>query len=372
MLEKLFSPVFVKRVRKFRTLKRGYYSFLLLLLLFGLSLFNEFLISNKAVFVRHKGVSFWPVLSNTEYKLKDFGIQGYKGFRPVQYRQLKKEFELAAQDILQKKGPAEYERFKAENYVIMPPYPYGPVENLLQELEGRPPHPPSREHWLGTDDRGRDVLARLVYGFRISVTFGIVVTFLSYLLGVAIGALLGYYGGKIDMVGLRLVEIWSAVPFLYAAMIISSVARDKFPAGILLVTVFTVFGWMGITYYVRGEFYRERTRDYVSAAISIGLSDMTIIFKHILPNALTSVISYIPFSILSEIVFLVSLDFLGFGFPPPTPSWGELLGQGLHSLRAPWLAFAPMTALFGTLLLVSFIGEAAREAFDPKEYSRLR
>jgi microcin C transport system permease protein len=209
----------------------------------------------------------------------------------------------------------------------------------------------------------------MVYGFYTSIKFALIVTFICYSIGVSIGAFLGYFGGVFDIIVQRFVEIWSAMPFLYTVMIISAIMEPTF---MLLAFILTLFGWMGMTYYIRGEFYREKSKDYVSAATAIGCTHTSIIFKHILPNSLTPVISFMPFAIVGNISSLVSLDFLGFGLPAPTPSWGELLGQGLANLTKPWLVLSPMIAMFVTLLLVSFIGEAIREAFDPKEYSRLR
>jgi len=188
-------------------------------------------------------------------------------------------------------------------------------------------------------------------------------------IGITIGALLGYYGGTFDIVMQRFVEIWSAMPFLYTVMIFAAIMIPNFW---MLVGILVMFKWMGMTYYIRAEFLREKSKDYVAAARAIGCTDGAIIFRHILPNALTPVISFAPFAVVADIGALVSLDFLGFGLPAPTPSWGELLGQGLSNLTKPWLILSPTLAMFCTLLLVSFIGEAIREAFDPKQYSRLR
>ncbi|MFC1745455.1 ABC transporter permease subunit [Candidatus Riflebacteria bacterium] len=252
--------------------------------------------------------------------------------------------------------------------VMMPFYPYHPNVSLL-DMPGTPPHSPTNEHWFGTDDRARDVLARLIYGFNISISFALVVVIISYCIGIWLGACLGYYGGKFDIMMQRVVEIWQAIPFLYAIMIIASIIKPSF---FMLAFLLVFWGWIAITYYIRGEFYREKTKEYVLAAEAIGVSDAKIMFVHILPNALTPIISFAPFAIVAQIRSLVMLDFLGFGLPVPTPSWGELLGQGLANLTSPWLAFAPLGALFFTLLLISFIGEAVREAFDPKPFSRLR
>jgi microcin C transport system permease protein len=252
---------------------------------------------------------------------------------------------------------------------IMPPYPYHPNESLL-DLPGQPPHAPSRQHWFGTDNRGRDVFARLVYGFRISISFALVVLVLTYAIGITIGAMLGYFGGRFDITVQRFIEIWSSMPRLYTIIILTSLLQPSF---FLLAFVLMLFGWMGMTYYVRGEFYREKAKDYVAAALAMGASNRQIIFRHILPNALTPVVSFAPFAVVVNIGALVSLDYLGFGLPPPTPSWGQLVQQGMEDINAaPWLVLTPMAALFVTLLMVVFIGEAVREAFDPKVHSRLR
>jgi len=262
---------------------------------------------------------------------------------------------------------------------LMPLYPYGPNESLL-ELDGVPPHPPSAEHPFGTDDRGRDVFVRLAYGFNVSITFAILVTLFSFVVGIIVGAMLGYFGGSTDILGQRLIEIWSSLPFLYTIIIIGSIVVPVYvtgrnlvlqPSFWLLIFLLSTFSWMGITYYVRGEFYREKAKDYVGAAIALGASETSVIFKHILPNAITPVVSFAPFSIVANISTLVALDFLGFGLPAPTPSWGELIGQGVNNLTKFWLVFFPLGAVFLTLLLVVFVGEAIREAFDPKEFSRL-
>ncbi len=347
------SPLTLKRLRKFRRLKRGYRSFLLVAGAYIFSLFANFLVNDRALVVSYEGRWYYPVLSF--HQGREFGLEGRDKYKSPNYRNLQ----------------AKWRAEGSANWVLMPPYPYSPYESLIAEMpQGTmPPTPPDRTHILGTDDRGRDVFARLVYGFRISMTFALCVTALCYTVGICVGSLLGYYGGTFDIVMQRFVEIWATIPFLYMMIIISSILEPSFP---LLVILLTLFGWMGLTYYIRAEFLREKAKDYVSAAVSIGASDATIIFRHILPNALTPVITFAPFAIVGNIGALVSLDFLGFGLPAPTASWGELLGQGMANLKSPWLAFAPLSALFLTLLLVTFVGEAVREAFDPREHSRLR
>ncbi|MCF7809942.1 ABC transporter permease subunit [bacterium] len=272
-------------------------------------------------------------------------------------------------------GEANYRLLKqqlkeenAGNWALMPLYPYGPYESLLVP-NTEPPNPPSREHWFGTDDRGRDVFVRLAYGFNVSISFSLCVLFISYLIGVSIGASLGYFGGRYDIIMQRFIEIWSALPFLYTVMIISSLVQPTF---FLLVFIMMFVSWMGMTYFIRGEFYREKAKDYVHAAIAMGASDFTIVFKHILPNALTPVITFAPFAVVSGIGTLVGLDYLGFGLPPPTASWGEMIRQGMANIFSWWMVLFTFSLLFMTLLLVVFVGEAIREAFDPRTFSRLR
>lgn len=351
--------VLERRWRKFRTFKRGWYSFLILLGAYVMTLGNAFLISNQALIVRWKGRTYFPAAMsllpgkwNRAYQGKDLG---QRIIGEAQYRDLKRQFAEEGQG----------------NWVVMPPYPYGPNESLLTDpdLEGNPPHRPDRRHWLGTDDRARDVFARLVYGYRISITFALGVSFLSYAFGVAVGACFGFFGGRVDIYGQRLVEIWSALPFLYTVIIVSSIIK---PNMWLLMALLALFGWIGISFYIRGEFYREKAKDYVAAAIAQGEASPAIMFGQILPNSLTPIISYLPFEIVGSITALVALDFLGFGVPPPTPSWGELVNQGLGNINKWHLVMSPLGALFSTLLLVVFVGEAVREAFDPKVFSRLR
>ncbi len=353
------ESLFRKRLRKFRRLKRGYYSFLLIAAAYVFSFFLPFVMTATPLAVKYHSRYYFPMLKF--YSITEFGIEG---FGEPDYRELNKKFQETGRG----------------DWVLMTPYPYGPNEALLNLAEP-PPNPPSREHPLGTDDRGRDVLVRLAYGFNISMTFAIVGMLLSESVGVAVGASLGYFGGLIDIIGQRLIEIWSSLPFLYTIIIISSIIVPVYvpgrsavfqPSFWLLVVILAVFDWVTITYYIRGEFYREKARDYVGAAIATGVSEPKVMFKHILPNALTPVVSFAPFVIVANISALVALDFLGFGLPAPTPSWGELIGQGTENLTKWWLVAFPLSALFVTLLLVVFVGEAVREAFDPKEFSELR
>jgi len=353
------ESIFRKRLRKFRRIKRGHWSFLFIVLVYVVSFFLPYLANNNALAVKYEGQYYFPTMRF--YEASQFGQDL---FGEPDYRSLR--IQLADAD--------------EGNWVLMPPYPYSPYESLL-DLPGFPPHPPSAEHVFGTDNRGRDVLVRLAYGFNISLTFAILVTLISYIAGIMIGACLGYIGGKFDLLGQRTIEIWASLPFLYTIIFVSSVVVPVYiqgrtqilqPSFWLLISILAAFEWMAMTYYIRGEFYREKAKDYVGAAIVTGVSETRIMFGHILPNALTPVISFAPFAIVANISALVALDFLGFGLPAPTPSWGELIGQGMTNLTKSWLVFFPLGALFTTLLLVVFIGEAVREAFDPKEHSRLR
>jgi len=348
-----------RRFQKFRRIKRGYYSFLILTGAYVLSFFLPLLINDKALVVKYQGHYYFPIAKY--HSTTDFGQPGYG---EPSYRDMKKKFQAEG----------------AGNWVLMAPYHYGPMESNF-DSPGSVPYPPSSKHILGSDDRGRDIFARLAYGLNVSLTFALVVTLIAEGFGTMIGALLGYYGGKVDILGLRFIEIWSSLPFLYTVIIVSSIYVPVYVSGRallgqssfwLLTGILVIFNWIGITYYVRGEFYREKSKDYVGAAIALGVSEPQIIFRHILPNALTPVISFAPFTIVANIVSLVALDFLGFGLPAPTPSWGELIEQGTQYLDKWWLAFSSIGILISTLLLVVFIGEAVREAFDPKEYSRLR
>ena len=353
------QSIFQRRWRKFTSLRRGYVAFLVVAGLYALSFVLPLLVNSTALLVAYEGRYYTPMLRFYEASTFGMSVVGEPN-----YRQLRQDLESGDDG----------------NWVWMPPYPYGPNESLLEQA-GVPPHPPSREHIFGTDNRGRDVFVRLAYGFNVSMTFALLVTAVGLTFGVATGAALGYFGGRLDMLGQRTIEVWSSLPFLYTVIIVSSIVVPVYvsgrhqllqPAFWMLVVILSAFGWMGITYYVRGEFYREKAKDYVGAAIAMGASEPAIMFKHILPNALTPVVSFAPFAIVGNIAALVALDFLGFGLPAPTPSWGELIGQGMNNLTKWWLVFYPLGAVFSTLLLVVFVGEAVREAFDPKAFSRLR
>ena len=416
------DSIFQKRLRRFKSIKRGYYSFIILISLYLLSFLSPILVNSKALVVCYANQNYdqgedysddnnngqWDkgelfqdkknyyfpalsdlfggLLSEKYYDASFFGQDSMRGkpkYGKPNYRVLQVTFSN------QKNG----------NYVIMPLYPFDPLEEVLSERDElysdlnnnnrydngepfidenknkkfdtyRPATYPDTINLLGTDNQGRDVLARLIYGFNVTLTFALFITFFAYSIGIVVGGILGYFGGKTDLFGLRFIEIFAALPFLFLMMTLSQILKPN----VLILALMYVFitGWIAISYYVRGEFYREKAKDYVSAAVSMGQSTWKIMFKHILPNALTPIITFAPFAIISYIFALVSLDFLGFGLQPPTPSWGELLNQGKTNLQYWHLILIPLLSIASTLFLITFIGEAIREAFDPKVYSRLR
>ena len=343
------ESIFQKRWNKFKSLKRGYYSLITLLTLYFISFFLPLVINNRALIVNYNNELYFPIITGY-IPGKQFG-QEVPG--EARYRLLKESFK---QDI------------KHNNWVLMPPYSFSPYEDIT--FEGNKMFdPPSKIHWLGTDDTGRDVFARLCYAFNISISFGLILTIINYIVGIVIGGCMGYYGGKFDLFFQRLIEIWSSLPMLFVIIIISSILKPSF---MLLIGIYTLVNWISMTYLIRAEFYREKAKPYVAAALSMGQSNFKVMFKHILPNSLVPVITYFPFSVVAGISALVGLDYLGFGLPPPTPSWGQLLDVGLSNITKWWMVFAPVTSQFLTLLAIVFIGEGVREAFDPKVYSRLR
>lgn len=342
----LFSELTRERLRRFRSIRRAWISLLILGGAFLVSLFSEFLANDKPLWLRYQGHTYFPVV-----KFYPGTLFGGPYSTEPDYLKLKDE-------------PAFLE---AGGSMVFPIIPYGPLRANL-DLEGTPPHPPSRRHWLGTDNTARDVLARLIYGFRICMLFGLCLALSDAVLGILIGGVQGYLGGKTDITVQRLIEIWSALPFLYVVILLGSIYGSSFG---MLLFVLALFEWIGLSYYMRGEFYRLKGMNYVKAARAAGFGPARIFFKQILPNALTPVITILPFTVVSGISALTALDFLGFGLQPPTPSWGEMLTQGLQNLQAPWIAVSSVAALFATLLLATFIGEGVREAFDPKAFSRI-
>jgi len=344
----LHESILRKRWKKFKSLKRGYFSLLILFSLYLISFCLPLLINNRALIVKYNGDFYFPVFKG--YIAGENFNQNVPG--EARYRDLKIEFNDQNNN----------------NWVLMPPYPYSPYEDIT--FEGNKMYEsPSRRHWLGTDNTGRDVFARLCYAFNISISFALLLTVINYIFGIFIGGAMGYFGGKFDLFFQRLIEIWSSLPMLFVIIIISSILKPSF---ILLIGIYTLINWISMTYLIRAEFYREKAKPYVAAALSMGQSDFKVMFKHILPNSLVPVITYFPFSVVAGISALVGLDYLGFGLAPPTPSWGQMLDVGLSNITKWWMVFSPVSAQFFTLLGIVFIGEGVREAFDPKIYSRLR
>jgi len=344
------NSLFKKRLYKFKLHKRGYYSLVAILSMYALSFLLPFLVNKDPLLVRFNGEYYFPVFKY--YPASTFNVLSNG---EANYRFLKQS--------LKEKNTGDF--------VLMPLYPYGPDENLLDELNIMPPNPPTKNNWFGTDDRGRDVFARVLYGFKTSVSFGLIVTLFSFMLGTLAGALSGFYGGKTDMFFQRAVEIWSALPFLYVIIILSSFITPGF---YLLTIILVLLNWVGITLYIRGEVLREKAKEYVFAAYVSGSSKFRIITKHILPNSISPVVTFAPFAVVGNISLLVALDFLGFGLQPPTASWGQLIQQGMSypTLERWWLIIIPLLFQFITLLLIVFVGEGFRDAFDSKQYSRLK
>ncbi|MGE0252199.1 MAG: ABC transporter permease [Dongiaceae bacterium] len=335
------SPLTQRRLKNFRANRRGVWALWIFLVLFALSLFAEFIANDRPIILSYQGQLYFPVFH--DYAETEFGG----------------DFSTRA-DF---RDPYLQNKIKESGWMVWPliPYSYGTV-NL--NLNRPAPAPPSRDNWLGTDDQARDVLARLIYGFRISVLFGLVLTFFSAIIGVAAGAVQGYWGGKIDLFFQRFIEIWSGLPTLYLLMILSSVVVPNFwwLLGILL-----LFSWMSLVGVVRAEFLRARNFDYVRAAKALGVSDIVIMARHVLPNAMVATITFLPFLLNGSITTLTSLDFLGFGLPPGSPSLGELLAQGKNNLQAPWLGITGFMVLAVLLSLLIFVGEAVRDAFDARK-----
>ncbi len=338
------NPLTLRKLRRFRSIRRGYYSFILFSLMVLIAVFAELLVNSRALVVHYDGETYFPT---------------YRGMIPGTVFGLDYDYETNYRELKQK--------FAVEgdgDWVLMPPVPYNPYENDLRE-DAYPPFPPSTEsrHYLGTDVVGRDIVARLVYGFRIAIFFSLGLLVVNYTIGIAIGCSMGYFGGKFDLFFQRIIEIWSNVPFLYVIIIISSILVPNFW---LLILIMAFFGWINITWTMRTITYKEKEREYALAARALGASNIRIIFNHIIPNTVAIIVTFAPFAVSSGIVALTSLDYLGFGLPPPTPSWGELLQQGWANMWAWWIAGSVIAGLVVTLLTVTFIGEAVREAFDPK------
>jgi microcin C transport system permease protein len=331
-----------RRWRRFKANRRGYYSLWIFSILFLLSLFAEILCNDKPLVIYFAGQYYFPIFQ--AYPETTFGG----------------DFDTQAD--YKDSYVVELLTNKPENWVLFPLNSYS--FDTINYANARPnPAPPSSENLLGTDDRGRDVLARLIYGFRLSVLFGLVLTAIGTLIGILAGAIQGFFGGKIDLFFQRFIEVWGSMPELYLLIIFASIFQ---PSVLLLIILLSLFGWMGLSDYVRAEFLRGRNMDYVKAAQALGVPNPTIMWRHLLPNAMTPVITFLPFRISGAILALTSLDFLGLGLPPSYPSLGELLAQGKANITAWWLSIPTFMVLVGSLVLLIFIGEALREAMDTR------
>lgn len=348
VFKKLFhiklSPLTKRRLQNFKANRRGYWSLWIFLFFFFISLFAEFIANDKPFMVRYESRFYFPIFK--EYPETTFG-----GFLPSEadYR-----------------DPEIKKLIQAKGFLLWPLIHYH-YDTINYNLPVPAPAPPSAENWLGTDDQGRDVVARMIYGFRISVLFGLILTILSSIVGIAAGAVQGYFGGWVDLLLQRFMEIWGGMPTLYLLIILASVVEPNFW---WLLGLMLLFSWMSLVGLVRAEFLKVRNYDYVRAARALGVGNTVIMFKHILPNAMVSTITFLPFIMNGSITTLTSLDFLGFGLPPGSPSLGELLNQGKNNLQAPWLGLTAFVVLAIMLSLLVFTGEAVRDAFDPRKTQR--
>ncbi len=338
------NPITARRLENFKANRRGYWSLWIFLALFLLSLGAELVANDKPIVVSFRGELYSPLLHS--YPETTFG-----GFLETEadYRDIEVE-----------------EMINDEGWILWPLIPYS-YDSINFELPSPAPSPPSGENWLGTDDQGRDVVARLLYGFRISVLFGLALTLSSSIIGVTAGAIQGYFGGWTDLLFQRFIEIWSGLPMLFLLIILASVIEPNFW---WLLGLMLAFSWMGLVGVVRAEFLRARNLEFVRAAKALGVSDSMIMIKHILPNAMVATLTFLPFILNGSITVLTALDFLGFGLPPGSASLGELLNQGKNNLHAPWLGLSAFFVLAVMLSLLIFIGEAVRDAFDPRKNLR--
>jgi microcin C transport system permease protein len=363
----ILSPINRRRLANFKANRRGLWSFWIFLVLFVLTLFSELIANDRPLLVSYKGELLVPVL--VDYPEEKFG--GF--FAITNYR-----------------DPFIKDEIEANGWILWPPirYSYATVNTELPTPAPSPPwwtltpeercsaYPLGVEdpgctlgnfNWLGTDDQGRDVVARLLYGFRISVLFGVILAAVSSAIGVAAGAVQGYFGGWVDLTMQRFIEVWTAIPTLYLLIILSSVIAPSF---FVLLGILLLFSWVALVGVVRAEFLRGRNFEYITAARALGVSNATIMWRHLLPNAMVATLTFMPFILNGSITTLTSLDFLGFGLPPGSPSLGELLAQGKSNLQAPWLGLSGFVVIALMLSLLIFVGEAVRDAFDPRKTFR--
>lgn len=336
-----FSPITQRRIAQFKANKRGYWSLWIFAFLLLVCLFAEFIANDRPIYVSYDGGHYFPTF--IDYPETTFG--GDFETR-TEYR------DGFVQELIGEKG-----------FMIWPPIRFS-YDTINYDLPSPAPSAPDKANLIGTDDQGRDVFARILYGFRLSVVFGLTLTIISSIIGVSAGAVQGYYGGKLDMVMQRITEIWASLPSLYILIIFSSIFIPGFWT---LLLILLLFSWLSLVDVVRAEFLRARNFDYVRAAHALGLSNRTIIWRHVLPNAMVATLTFMPFILTGSITALTSLDFLGLGLPPGSPSLGELLAQGKNNLQAPWLGISAFVSLATMLTLLTFIGEAVRDAFDPRK-----
>lgn len=333
-------PLTRRRLTAFCSNRRGFWSFWIFLVVFCLTLGADLIANDKPLLVRYDGGFYLPVF--TVYPETTFG-----GDFPTEAEYRDPE----VQALIQAKG-----------WMVWPLIPYR-YDTVVKNLPGPAPTPPDAAHWLGTDDKARDVLARLIYGMRVSLLFGLILASLSAVIGIAAGAAQGYYGGMVDLLAQRFIEVWSGLPVLYLLILLSSLVQPGFW---WLLGTMVLFSWIALVGVVRAEVLRTRNFDYVRAARALGVGDGAILRRHVLPNAMVATITFLPFLLNSAIGVLTSLDFLGFGLPPGSPSLGEMLAQGKNNLHAPWLGITAFVTLAALMTLLVFIGEAVRDAFDPR------
>lgn len=337
----ILSPITQRRLSQFKANRRGYWSFWIFLFLFLVCLSAEFISNDKPIYISFDGGHYFPTFIN--YPETTFGGDFET---ETEYRD---DF---VKDLINEKG-----------WMIWPAIPFS-YDTINYNLKSSAPTAPDTVNWLGTDDQGRDVLARVIYGFRLSVLFGLTLTIISSIIGVSAGAIQGYYGGRTDLIMQRFMEVWSSLPSLYILIVFSSIFIPGFWT---LLLILLLFSWLALVDVVRAEFLRARNFDYVRAAKALGVSDRVIMWRHVLPNAMVATVTFMPFILTGSITALTSLDFLGLGLPPGSPSLGELLSQGKNNLQAPWLGISAFLSLAIMLTLLTFIGEALRDAFDPRK-----
>ncbi|WP_438974519.1 ABC transporter permease [Roseicyclus sp.] len=366
------SPLNRRRWDNFKANRRAFWSLMIFAVLYGLSLFAEFIANDRPILVQYQGSYYTPIFNfypETEFG-GDFRTEAV--YRDVEVQCLIISGGLqdcwddpeGVIEIVEATGSFNGERV-AQGWLLWPLIPYS--YNTVNDIGRAAPSPPDANHWLGTDDTARDVLARVIYGFRLSVSFALVVTLLTSVIGIAAGAAQGYYGGWLDLIFQRVIEIWNSTPSLYIIIIISAIFVMDFW---LLVFLMVLFGWTGLVGVVRAEFLRARNFEYVRAARALGVSNGTIMFRHVLPNAMVATLTFLPFIVTGTIGGLASLDFLGFGLPSSAPSLGEMTLQAKNNLQATWLAFTAFFAFAIMLSLLVFIFEGVRDAFDPRKTFR--